>query len=108
MLHHTMSFTPSGGPASRAGRGTAQAMRVMPIGRALRLPGSSVLQLMSLVRTGTEAVITAVLRMPWSPGSTEPVSPRDLPYDQLWAVDDHGARYAARPSRFIRSGTTQA
>jgi len=96
MLHHTMSFTPSGGPASRAGRGTAQAMRVMPIGRALRLPGPSVLHLMSLVRAGTEAVITAVLRMPWSPGSTELVSPRDLPYDQLWAVDDHGARYAAR------------
>src|ERR1700722_9314304 len=96
MLHHTMSFTPSGGPASRAGRGTAQAMRVTPIGRALRLPGPSVLQLMSLVRAGTEAVITAALRMPWSHGGTELVSPRDLPYDQLWAVDDHGARYAAR------------
>ncbi len=104
MLHYTMSFTPSGGPASRAGRGTAQAMRVMPIGRALRLPGPSVLQLMSLVRAGTEAVITAALRMPWSHGETELVSPRDLPYDQLWAVDDHGARYSAG----FRSGKGRA
>jgi hypothetical protein len=104
MLHHTMSFTPSGGPASRAGRGTAQAMRVMPIGRALRLPGPSVLQLMSLVRAGTEAVITAALRMPWSQDKTELVSPRDLPYDQLWAVDDHGARYSAG----FRSGKGRA
>ena len=104
MLHYTMSFTPSGGPASPAGRGTAQAMRVTPIGRALRLPGPSVLQLMSLVRAGTEAMITAVLRMPWSHGGTELVSPRDLPYNQLWAVDDHGARYPAG----FRSGKGRA
>jgi hypothetical protein len=104
MLHYTMSFTPSGGPASRAGGGTAQVMRVMPIGRALRLPGPSVLQLMSLVRAGTEAVITAALRMPRSHGGTELVSPRDLPYDQFWAVDDHGARYQAG----FRSGKGRA
>jgi hypothetical protein len=42
--------------------------------------------------------------VPWSPGSTELVSPRDLPYDQLWAVDDHEARYAAR----FRSGKGRA
>lgn len=107
MLHYTMSFTPSGGPASPAGRGTAQAMRVTPLGRALRLPGDrgpSVLHLMSLVRAGTEAVITAALCMPWSRDSTELVSPRDLPYDQLWAVDDHGARYPAG----FRSGKGRA
>jgi len=42
--------------------------------------------------------------MPWSPDTTELVSPRGLPYDQLWATDDHGARYPAR----FRSGKGRA
>jgi hypothetical protein len=108
MLHHTMSFTPSGGSASPAGHGTAQAMRVTPLGQALRLPGDrgpSVLHLMSLVRAGTEAVITAALRMPWSQDRTELVSPRDLPYNQLWAVDDHGARGGTDSGQRERPGT---
>ena len=94
------SAAPPSGPCDRA-------MQVVPLGRALRVPsdrgpavlarGPSVLHLMSLVRTGTEAVITAALRMPWSQDRAvrELVSPCDLPYGQLWAVDDHGTCYPA-------------
>ena len=94
------SAAPPSGPCDRA-------MRVVPLGRALRVPsdcgpavlarGPSTLHLMSLVRTGTEAVITAALRMPWSQDRAvrELVSPCDLAYGQLWAVDDHGTCYPA-------------
>jgi len=57
---------------------------------------------MSLVRTETEAVITVVMRMRWPPdGSCTDLEitgagPHHLPYDQLWAVDGQGTRYAVR------------
>jgi hypothetical protein len=111
MLHHTMSFTPDSGPAPPSGP-RDWAMRVVPLGRALRVPsdhgpavlarGPSALHLMSLVGTGSEAVITAALRMPWprdrtaGEGTITRAGPRVLPYDQFWAVDEHGTRYAAR------------
>jgi hypothetical protein len=105
VYHNSYIATPSS-PAPPSGP-CDRAMRVVPLGRALRVPsdrgpsvrarGPSVLHLMSLVRTGTEAVITAALRMPWSQDRAvrELVSPCDLPYNQLWAVDDHGIRYPA-------------
>jgi len=52
--------------------------------------------------TGTEALITVVMRMRWPPdGSSSDLEitgagPHHLPYDQLWAVDDEGTRYTAR------------
>jgi hypothetical protein len=80
-------------------------MRVTPIGRALEVASDrapSTLHLMSLVATGTEALITVVMRMHWPPD--EPSSdleiieagPQHLPYDQLSAVDDEGTRYTVR------------
>lgn len=105
LYHNSYIATPSS-PAPPSGP-CDRAMRVVPLGRALRVPsdrgpavlarGPSVLHLMSLVRTGTEAVITAALRMPWSQDRAvrELVSPCDLPYGQLWAVDDHGTHYPA-------------
>ena len=98
MLHRTLfppsSRPPTSGPA-------IQPMRVTPIGRALwvasdRVP--SALHLMSLVRTGTEAVITVVMRMhrpPDGPGREWTIT-HHLPYDQLWAVDDLETRYTVR------------
>jgi hypothetical protein len=112
--HSTVIMT-SSRPALPSGPGD-RAMRVVPLGRAFRVPsdrgpaflarGPSVLHLMSLVRTGTEAVITAALRMPSSQDIPvrELVSPCDLPYNQLWAVDDHGTRYPAG----FRSGKGRA
>ena len=88
-------------PSGRA----SSAMRVTPIGRALRVASDrapSALHLMSLVRTGTEAVITVVMRMHWppdGPGTDLEITragPHHLPYDQLWAVDDQGTRYTVR------------
>jgi hypothetical protein len=73
----------------------SQAMRVTPIGRVLRVAGDrapSVLHLMSLVRTETEAVITVA-------------GPHHLPYGQLWAVDDQGTRYPVRLQEGVRSRT---
>ncbi len=105
LYHNSYIATPSS-PAPPSGP-RDRAMRVVPLGRALRVPSDrgptvlarrpSVLHLMSLVRTGTEAVITAALRMPWSQDRAvrELVSPCDLPYGQLWAVDDHGTCYPA-------------
>ncbi len=64
--------------------------------------GVSALHLMSLVRTGTEAVITVVMCMPWSRDRTvrdltsTRAGPHHLPYGQLWAVDDQGTRYTVR------------
>jgi hypothetical protein len=100
---HTV-FAPQIGQALPSGRADA-AMRVTPIGRALGVPGErgpSALHLMSLVRTGTEAMITVVMRIHWSLDRTVKeltitrTGPGRLPYDQLWAVDDHGARYTVR------------
>ena len=103
MLHRTM-FAPPGRPPPRS-RPFSGAMRVTPIGRAVRVASGqppAVLHLMSLVRIGTEAVITVVMRMHWPPGGLGAdleitrAGPHHLPYDQLWAVDDQGARYTVR------------
>ena len=92
MLGRTMfapsSRPPPSGPAS-------QAMRVTPIGRSFRVArgrAPSALHLMSLVRTETEAVITVVMRMHRPPrgAGTGWAITHQLPYDQLWAVDDLG------------------
>jgi hypothetical protein len=98
MLGRTMfapsSRPPASGPAS-------QAMRVTPIGRSVRMAhgrGPSALHLMSLVLTETEAVITVVMRMhrpPPTAGTGWGIT-HQLPYDQLWAVDELGARYTVR------------
>ena len=103
MLHAV--FAPEIGQALPSGRTPDAAMRVTPIGRTLRVASDrapSALHLMSLVRTGTEAVITVVMRIHWSLDRTvrelalTRAGPSRLPYDQLWAVDDHGARYTVR------------
>jgi hypothetical protein len=84
-------------PSGRAGR----VVRVTPIRRALRVASGRApwaLHLMSLVRTGTEAVITVVMRRHWPPdGSSADLEitgagPHHLPYDQLGAVDEHETR----------------
>jgi hypothetical protein len=101
MLHRTMFALSSSPLPSRC---ASRAMRVAPIGRALRLASDRAplaLHLMSLVRTETEAVITVGMRMHWPPGGpgtdleTTGAGPH-YPYDQLWAVDDQGTRYAVR------------
>ncbi len=101
MLHRTI-FGPPVGPPSRF---ACQAMRVAPIGGALRVAGERAawtLHLLSLVRTQTEALITVAMRMHWPPdGSSADLEltgagPHHMPYDQLWAVDDQGTRYAVR------------
>jgi hypothetical protein len=106
MLHRTM-FAPSSSQALPSGR-AGRAMQVTPIGRTLRVASDrapSALHLMSLVRTETEAVITVVIRMHWPPdGSSTDLEitgagPHHLPYDQLGAVDDRGARYTVRFER---------
>lgn len=90
--------TPASGPAG-------QVMRVTPIERTLRVPGErgpSVLHLMSLVRTRTDAMITVVMRIHGSLDRTAQElyatmsGPGALPYDQLWATDEHGSRYTVR------------
>jgi hypothetical protein len=88
------SRPPPSGPAS-------QAMRVTPIGRSFRVArgrAPSALHLMSLVRTETKAVITVVMRMHRPPhgAGTGWALTHQLPYHQLWAVDDLGARYTVR------------
>ena len=103
MLHRTMFAPTSRSPLPS--RPFSWAMQVTPIGRALRVASGralAALHLMSLVRIGTEAVITVVMRVHWPPGGpgTDLVftraGPHQLPYDQLWAVDDQGARYTVR------------
>ena len=72
MLHRTM-FAPPASPAMPS-RPFGRAMRVTPIGRALRVASGralAVLHLMSLVRIGTEAVITVVMRMHRPPPGTD-------------------------------------
>ncbi len=102
MLHRTM-FAPSSRPPPPS-RPVSWAM-VTPIGRAVRVASDrapSVLHLMSLVRIGTEAVITVAMRMRWpADGSSTDLEitgagPHHLPYDRLWAVDDQGSRYTVR------------
>jgi hypothetical protein len=109
--YHTLvgssaGLRPPSGPAGLPPSGSADpAMRVTPIGRTLRVASDrapSALHLMSLVRTGTEAVITVVMRMSWPPdGSSTDLEitgagPHHLPYEQLWAEDDQRTRYAVR------------
>jgi hypothetical protein len=115
MLHRTM-FASSGSPALPS-RPFSWAMRVMPIGRALRVASGrapSVLHLMSLVRIGTEAVITVAMRMHWPPdppGTDLEITragPHHLPYDRLWAVDDQGTRYTVRFEGPGKNGTATA
>jgi len=103
MLHPTLLAAPShpplpSGPADRV-------LNVTPIGRTLRVASDrapSALHFLSLVRTGTEAVLTAAMRMRWPPdGSSADLEisgagPHHLPYDQLLAVDDQGTRYSFR------------
>jgi hypothetical protein len=102
MLHTT--FGPSR-PAPLPCCPASGPMRVAPIGRALLVAGdraATALHLMSLVATRTEAVITVVMRVSWPPGrpgtdrEIARAGPHHLPYDQLWAVDDQGTRYAVR------------
>jgi hypothetical protein len=97
---HTSCPAPSG-PAGRA-------MLVTPVARALRVAGDrapATLHLMSLVRTGTEALVTVVMRMHWPPdGSSADLEimgagPHHLPFGQLWAVDGEGTRYTVRFER---------
>ena len=103
MLHRTLFPPPSRQPLPS--RPADRAMRVTPLGRALRVASGRApwaLHLMSLVRTRTEAVITVVMRMHWppdGPGNDLEITgagPHHLPYDQLWAVDDQGTRYTVR------------
>ena len=102
MLHRTM-FALSSSPLPSGG--ASRAMRVTPIGRALRVASGRApwaLHLMSLVRTQTEAVITVAMRIHWPPGGPGSdleiigAGPHHLPYDQLWVVDDQGTRYTVR------------
>lgn len=88
----------------RAGR----EVLVTPVGRALRVADDrapATLHLMSLVRTGTEALVTVVMRMHWPPdGSSTDLEimgagPHHLPFGQLWAVDEEGTRYAVQFDR---------
>jgi hypothetical protein len=101
MLNRTI-FEPPVPPPSRGAR---HAMRVTPVGGALRGAGDRApwtLHLMSLMRTETEAVITVAMRMHWPPdGSSVDLEltgagPHHMPYDQLGAVDDQGTHYAVR------------
>jgi hypothetical protein len=102
MRHWTIFQPPS---VSRPPPGASQAMRVAPIGGVLRAGGDRApwtLHLMSLVRAQTQAMITVAMRMHWPPdGSSADLElsgagPHHMPYDQLWAVDDQGTRYAVR------------
>jgi hypothetical protein len=97
VLHRTI-FDPRVPPPPRGAR---QPMRVTPVGRALRGVSDRApwtLHLMSLLRTETAAVITVAMRMHWPPdeSSTAGAGPHQMPYDQLWTVDDQRARYTVR------------
>ena len=93
--------TSGGGPPPRWW-GDVQPMRSTPIGRRISVAyerAPSDLHLMTLVRSPDGAAITAAMRMHWPPdGSSADLEingagPEHLPYDQLWAADDRGARY---------------
>jgi hypothetical protein len=93
--------------SGRAG-GAGRAIVVTPVARALRVADDrapATLHLMSIVRTGTEAVVTVVMRMHWPPdGSSTDLEimgagPHHLRFGQLWAVDEEGTRYAVQFSR---------
>jgi hypothetical protein len=82
-----------------------QALRVTPVGRALRVTGGRAplaLHFLSLVRTPGEAMITVIMHMHWPPDGSSldleitGAGPQHLPYDQLWAEDDQGTRYTVR------------
>lgn len=91
-------------PSGRAGG----EFLVTPVARALRVADDrapTTLHLMSMVRTGTEALITVVMRMHWPPdGSSTDLEimgagPHQLRFGQLWAVDEEGTRYAVQFDR---------
>ncbi len=93
--------TSGGGPPPRWW-GDMQPMRSTPIGRRISVAyerAPSDLHLMTLVCSPDGAAITAAMRMHWPPdGSSADLEingagPEHLPYDQLWAADDRGARY---------------
>jgi hypothetical protein len=102
VLHRTI-FGPTVLPPPP--RPASPAMRVTPVGRAVKMAGDrapSTLHLMSLVATETDALITVVMRMHWPPdGSSTDLEvtgagSHHLPYEQLWAVDNEGTRYMVR------------
>ena len=98
---------PPSGPVSRA-------MRVTPVGRALRVGtgrAAAVLHLMSLVHTDTPlAVITVAMRMHGPPDGPDAdleiagAVPPHLLSGQLGAVDDQGTRYTVHFEGY-REGT---
>lgn len=101
------------GGAGGAGDAGGGEILVTPVARALRVPDDrapATLHLMSLVRTGTEALVTIVMRMHWPPdGSSTDLEimgagPHHLRFGQLWAVDEEGTRYAVQFDRG-RGGT---
>jgi hypothetical protein len=99
----TVLHPPSPRPAS-------QAMRVTPIGRAVKMAGDrapSTLHLMSLVVTGTEALITVVMRMHW-PRTGRARTSRSPEPDRItcrttssvrWTTRGLATRCGSRPAR---------
>jgi hypothetical protein len=83
VLHRTI-FRPDV-PQPPSPRPADPAMRVTPIGLTLEVASNrapAALHLMSLVATGTEALITVVMRMHWPPDGTRrrrPVPPSCSP-----------------------------
>jgi len=83
--------------------GAAEPQRVTPVGQTVRVRSDRArcdLHLLTLVRARSETAIIAAIRMHWPPdGSTADLEMtgagvQHLPYDQLWATDDRGARYS--------------
>ena len=100
------TFLPPGRPPLPPPPAPARpALRVTPIGRSLPVPGErapAVLHVLSLVRTPAQALLTVTMRMLWPPdGSSADLEitgagPHHLPYGELGATDDRGARYTVR------------
>jgi hypothetical protein len=99
-LGHLTRRRASGQPPARP---DARPMRITPLGQTLsvaddRAPAD--LHLLTMVRTPRLAAITVLMRMHWPPdGSSADLEitgagPQHLPYHQLWAADDRGARYS--------------
>jgi hypothetical protein len=103
-LGWTVAHLGHGTPAGRTpARPDARPIRITPLGRTLRVADDRApadLHLLTLVRTPGLAAITVVMRMHWPPdGSSADLEisgagPQHLPYRQLWAADDRGARYS--------------
>lgn len=93
VLHRTLFPPPIRQPPPSAPAGLA--MQVTLLARTLPVTSGrtpAALHLMSLVRTGAEALITVVMRMhgpPDGPGNDLEITeagPDHLPYDELWAA----------------------